>query len=51
MFNRHQPVRGEVVWDGFNYIGTCRFCSQSIRRKSRRKWLRDWMPGYRPANT
>lgn len=49
VLNRHQPIRRDVVWDGLNYVGTCSFCGEAIRRKSRRKWLRDWKPGYRPS--
>lgn len=43
LFNRHGPKQGAVEWDGGNYVSTCRYCGKPIRRKSRRKWLRDWL--------
>ena len=49
LFNRHRPVREGVVWDGLNYVSNCRFCGKAIRRKSRGKWLRDWMTEEQPA--
>lgn len=49
VFNRHEPVRHDVTWDGLHYIGSCSFCGESIRRKSSGKWLRDWMPDYEPT--
>jgi hypothetical protein len=44
LFNRHEPDRTDINWDGLNYVSCCSNCGVTIRRKSRRKWLREWMP-------
>ncbi len=38
LFNRHDPLRRDVKWDGVTYIGECRHCGTTIIRMSRRKW-------------
>lgn len=38
LFNRHQPVRGEVHWDGWGYRSTCRFCGKLVERESKGLW-------------
>ncbi len=40
-FNRHQPIRRQVVWAGMTYVGTCKHCGAAIRRKSHGKWRLD----------
>jgi hypothetical protein len=42
-FNRHQPDRDDVEWDGYNYVSACRHCHVAIRRREKRRWERDWM--------
>jgi hypothetical protein len=42
-FNRHEPDRDVVEWDGYNYVSTCRHCRGQIRRREKRRWERDWM--------
>lgn len=39
-FDRHQPSRREVTWDGQHYVGHCRHCGAPILRESHRKWRR-----------
>jgi hypothetical protein len=39
-FDRHDPVRRKVRWDGGIYVGECRRCGASIYRISRRTWRR-----------
>ncbi|MFM7347925.1 MAG: hypothetical protein ACKO01_00365 [Erythrobacter sp.] len=38
LLNRHDPDRREVVWNGHDYVGTCRHCGAPITRLSRRNW-------------
>jgi hypothetical protein len=40
VFNRHQPLRRNVQWNGRAYIGTCRHCDAQIIRSGRRNWRR-----------
>jgi hypothetical protein len=42
-FNRHEPDREAVVWDGYHYVGTCRHCTAAIRRRVKKRWERDWI--------
>ena len=35
LFNRHAPTHNRVKWDGFNFVSTCRYCAQPIRRKEK----------------
>jgi hypothetical protein len=42
-FNRHQPNRDAVEWDGYNYISTCRHCAAAIRRREKQRWEKDWI--------
>ncbi|WP_158094093.1 hypothetical protein [Erythrobacter tepidarius] len=39
-FDRHQPVRREVTWDGRRYVGHCRHCGAPIVRIGQGKWRR-----------
>jgi len=38
-FNRHDPRRDEVKWDGRSYIGVCRACGKPIWRRKHKLWL------------
>jgi hypothetical protein len=38
LFNRHDPVRRDVTWDGRHYVGRCRHCGVPIVRYKRRTW-------------
>jgi hypothetical protein len=40
-FNRHSPVRRTAQWNGKTYVGVCRHCGASIRRRAHRDWVRD----------
>jgi hypothetical protein len=42
-FNRHEPDRDAVQWDGYHYVSTCRHCAAVIRRREKKRWERDWM--------
>lgn len=42
-FDRHEPIRREVRWDGLHYVSTCTSCGQAIRRKDKGEWRR-WNP-------
>lgn len=42
-FNRHEPARDNVEWDGYNYVSTCRHCRAAIRRREKHRWEKDWM--------
>jgi hypothetical protein len=37
-FNRHDPVRRDVAWNGLTYSGTCRHCGAEIHRLGHRDW-------------
>jgi len=43
VFNRHDPYRQFVKWDGLNFVGECRHCGAQIRRKEHRVWHKDWI--------
>lgn len=45
LFNRHAPVRTRVKWDGWTFVGRCRFCKRVVRKEHRGKWRKDWMTG------
>lgn len=38
LFNRHQPVRDEVHWDGWGYRSTCQFCGTLVERERKSVW-------------
>lgn len=38
LINRHRPVRRNVTWDGFAYVGECRHCGALIARHGRNDW-------------
>lgn len=38
LFDRHDPDRETVHWDGTHYAGTCRSCRRDIRRHAHRVW-------------
>ena len=38
LFNRHQPDRNRVKWDGLDYLATCRSCGKPIRRIRHKLW-------------
>jgi len=40
LFNRHDPNRRRVNWDGWNYVGHCRHCGIAIERVGVRRWRR-----------
>jgi len=40
LFNRHEPSRRDVTWDGRAYVGQCRHCGTPIRRHGKRNWRR-----------
>ena len=44
-FNRHEPVRTDVRWDGSNYVGSCRLCGEKIRRQKHNLWRLEWLKG------
>ena len=43
LFNRHAPTHNRVKWDGFNFVSTCRYCAQPIRRKEKGQWRKEWL--------
>jgi hypothetical protein len=43
LFNRHDPVRTRVKWDGYNFVGRCRFCKRDVRKEHHGTWRKDWM--------
>jgi len=49
VFNRHDPYRQFVKWDGLHFVGECRHCGAQIRRKEHRVWHKDWIEGGRVA--
>ncbi|MFC0685399.1 MULTISPECIES: hypothetical protein [Sphingomonadaceae] len=40
-FNRHEPRRGAVRWDGVNYVAACNGCGKDIRRHGPKQWRED----------
>ena len=38
LFNRHQPSRRHVVWDGRAYVGSCKNCGRPIQRHGKQHW-------------
>jgi len=42
-FDRHDPDRDNVHWEGAHYAGICRACQAPIRRHAHRVWKR--IPG------
>jgi hypothetical protein len=41
LFNRHNPDRRAVQWDGRGYVGTCQHCGTSVRRLRHNRWKAD----------
>jgi hypothetical protein len=41
LFNRHDPIRRDVAWNGLTYTGKCRHCGAEIERFGRRDWRRN----------
>jgi hypothetical protein len=48
-FDRHAPDRDAVEWDGYDYVGNCRHCRTTIRRRGRKDWKKDWKQRERAA--
>ena len=42
LLNRHSPNRAAVRWDGYSYVGECRWCGERIRRKEHKLWHKEW---------
>ncbi|TCM43270.1 hypothetical protein EDF59_101373 [Novosphingobium sp. ST904] len=40
-FNRHEPNRNTVHWDGTHYTSTCLGCGKDIRRQAHKVWKED----------
>lgn len=40
-FNRHEPRRSAVRWDGSNYVAACCGCGKDIRRHGPKLWRED----------
>ncbi|MDY7097515.1 MAG: hypothetical protein SXU28_05200 [Pseudomonadota bacterium] len=38
LIGRHDPQRRYVKWDGFRYVGTCKYCGKDIHRIAHRDW-------------
>ncbi len=50
VFNRHDPDRKEVKWNGHDYVGECRHCNVPIVRVSRRHWRKQVPKGQASDN-
>jgi hypothetical protein len=40
-FDRHAPRRDRAMWDGLNFVSSCRFRKAPIRRLEQGRWKRD----------
>lgn len=49
-FNRHAPTDGKVAWDGLHYTSHCRWCAAPVRRRSHKRWERDWLEPSPPSS-
>lgn len=38
LFDRHDPDRTSLYWDGTHYAATCRACGRPIRRHAHKVW-------------
>lgn len=39
LFDRHEPKRSAVQWDGNDFVGHCRHCEKDIRRVRKGLWV------------